>query len=804
MEVGAGTLERLSFDRVRQALAERTATYMGAELAGALGPAAGAEQALTMHERVAETVDGGDLGLGGIEDVRPLLARAREGASIDGRDILVVAYTLDAAATLRRRIVLSERPALSTLAARIGSFDGVLRLVREQLDVDGNVRDDATPKLRDIRQRLNPLRNRIRERLSRLLEAHGDDVQEPLITLRRDRYVIPVKASNQSRVPGLALDRSDSGATVFIEPASVVPLNNELALLEMEERDEVRRILLALARRLADDPAIDESLEVVAELDLVNAAARLAEDWSLARPTFDAAGRVRLRDARHPLIEGCVPNTIELDGERRLLVVTGPNAGGKTVLLKTLGLAAVMAYSGLFVAASAERAPLLPQLEAVLSDIGDQQSIEASLSTYAGHLRNLKAIVERSGEHTLVLIDELGSGTDPDEGAALSQAILERILTGGARGIVTTHLAPLKVFASNTSGVLNAAMRFDLEQLRPTYQLVVGQPGRSYALAIAERLGLDEQLRRRAEEILGPEAGRLESLLETLEHDRAELEQERDEARQLGERAVAEAELLREQIETLRAREAELLAAAAERADEMLQETLQQATRLRRTATSEPQQRSRALAELQELRREARKLAGAGGRPGDGSGARGGAAAGRGRPGPEGGAGGELHSDPYGPGALVKVESYGAEGRVLEQRGANLLVQLGLLKVEVPRRDARPVSREPETLGAAVARGGAAGRKGEAAGAVMGAASFDRELNVRGERVEQALEKVRDFIAEAHALKTESVRILHGKGTGALRDAVRRQLNTDRKVERFEDAVPYEGGHGVTVAYLRQ
>src|SRR5690606_19187183 len=270
---------------------------------------------------------------------------AREGAAIDGRDILAVAYTLDAAATLRRRIVLSERPALSALAARIGSFDGVLRLVREQLDVDGNVRDDATPKLRDIRQRLNPLRNRIRERLSRLLESHGDDVQEPIITLRRDRYVIPIKASNQSRVPGLALDRSDSGATVFIEPASVVPLNNELALLEMEERDEVRRILLALARRLADEPGIDESLEVVAELDLINAAARLAKDWRLARPHFAAEGRVRLEAARHPLIDDCVPNSIDLDSERRLLVVTGPNAGGKTVLLKTLGLAAVMAYS---------------------------------------------------------------------------------------------------------------------------------------------------------------------------------------------------------------------------------------------------------------------------------------------------------------------------------------------------------------------------------------------------------------------------------------------------------------------------
>src|SRR5690606_5307556 len=223
-----------------------------------------------------------------------------------------------------------------------------------------------------------------------------------------------------------------------------------------------RRILLALARRLAEEPLVDESLDAVAELDVVNAAAGLSKDWRLVAPTFDDGGRVRLMAARHPLIEDCVPNDVELDEEGRLLVVTGPNAGGKTVLLKTVGLAALMAHCGLYVAASAEKPALLPRLDALLADIGDQQSIEASLSTYAGHLVNLKAIVERAGPTTLVFIDELGSGTDPDEGAALSQAILERVLEGGARGVVTTHLAPLKVFASRAAGVLNAAMSFDL------------------------------------------------------------------------------------------------------------------------------------------------------------------------------------------------------------------------------------------------------------------------------------------------------------------------------------------------------
>jgi DNA mismatch repair protein MutS2 len=788
VKVSDATLQKLSFDRVRTALAERAATRLGAERALAVTPSLPPDVLDELLDRVDEVVTGGDLSLGGIEDVRPFLARVREGNLLEGREILSVAYTLDAAATLRRSIVAGERPALSRLAARIGSFDGALRLVREQLDPEGNVRDEATPKLADIRRRLHPLRGRIRERLTRLLETHAGSVQDPIITLRRDRYVIPIRASAQSSVPGIAVDRSDSGATVFVEPASVVPLNNELALLEMEERDEVRRILLALGRRLADEPGVDESLAVIAELDLANASGRLARDWRLARPEIDDGGRVVLQEARHPLIEGCVPNSLELSGEQRLLVVTGPNAGGKTVLLKTLGLAAVMASSGLFVAAGVPREdgaeerlapPRLPRVDALLSDIGDEQSIEASLSTYAGHLHNLKAIVEQADERTLVLIDELGSGTDPDEGAALSQAILEAVLERGARGLVTTHLAPLKVFASETEGVRNAAMRFDVDRLQPTYQLVVGQPGRSYALSIAGRLGLGEGLLARASTLLGPAGERLETLLETLEAQRGELQRELGEARGAGEQARREADVLRAEIDRLREREETLLAEAAERADSMLQETLQQAARLKRTATTEPEQRSRALEEIQQLRRQARSRAEAR------------------APKPS--------SDALKPGAQVRVASYNAEGPVLEVRGDTLLVQLGLLKVEVPRRDVTPAAPPPGRGGAGSAGAGTTGATGgvpAGAGAPAGA-RFDAELNIRGERVEPGLEKVRDFVAEAHALKVGSVRILHGKGTGALRDAVRTYLRSDKRVERFEDAVPYEGGHGVTVAYLR-
>ena len=766
MNITPATIDKLAFGRIRAALADRAATAFGVERARAVAPALDRPAVERLHGLVGEVVAGGDLALGGIADIRPLVARVHDGNMLEGSEILEIAYTLDSATEVKQTILRSGRTKLGEIAAEMGSFDGVLRLVREQLDADGSVRDDATPKLREIRRKLNPLRGRIRDRLQRLLEQHSEHVQDPIITLRRDRYVIPIKASSQSRVPGIALDASDSGATVFLEPQSVVPMNNELAMLEFEERDEVRRILVALGQKVAHAPGLDGTLERIGELDLLNASARLARDWALIRPEFDDAGRLELTDARHPLIENCVPNSVELDGEHRLLVVTGPNAGGKTVFIKTVGLAALMAHSGLFVAASGEAPARVPFLDAIMSDIGDEQSIEASLSTYAGHLTNLKAIVERAGERTLVLIDELGSGTDPDEGAALSQAMLERVLESGARGLVTTHLAPLKVFASEQEGIRNAAMTFDVERLAPTFELVIGQPGRSYALAIAERLGLPDALLGRAADILGPAGERLERLLETLEDQRDRLALELEEAEEAKRTARSEADVLREQIDRLREQEERVLAAAADRADEILEETLARAKELKRTATSDPEQRSSALEQIRALRREAQQTAA------------------KARPEPS------APKELYRAGTVVRVPEYDAEGPIVEVRGGDVVVQLGLLKVEVAKHDVEIVS-QPEESSSKPSR------------SHIGTAGFDEELNIRGERVEQGIEKVRDFLLEAHAMKAPHVRIVHGKGTGALRDAVRSYLKDEKRVERYEDAVPYEGGHGVTVAYLR-
>lgn len=770
MKADSATLNKLGYDRLRLALADRARTSFGMAAVRELHPELDEADVTAAHDRVEEILGGGDLSLGGVRDIRPLIERVRDGSMLEGTEIMEMAWTMDAAGAIKRGIAASDRTALNAVAARMSSFDGALRLVREQLNEDGSVRDDATPKLRDIRRRLNPLRGRIRDRLQHIINNAGSAIQDPIITLRRDRYVIPVKASFQSQVPGLVLDTSDSGATVFVEPSSVVPMNNELALLELEERDELRRILVALGQRLAFEPGLEDTLQAITVLDVSQASAALARDWRLVRPEF-TPGRISLPEARHPFVENPVPNTIELDGRTRLLIITGPNAGGKTVLIKTLGLAALMASSGLFVATGARQVPRLPRFSQLLVDIGDEQSIEASLSTYAAHLTNLNRIVDQADASVLVLIDELGSGTDPAEGAALSQAVLESVLDKGAMGLVTTHLAPLKVFASETRGVLNAAMRFDVDRLRPTFELVPGQPGRSYALAIAERIGLPQQLLDRAAEILGPEGERLESLLVTLERQREQLGDELLAAEAAREQAESEAALLREQIGKLRGGEEELMAQAAARAEEMLQRTIQQARELKRTATEGGSARNDALKELAELRRAA--------------GVRSEAARKK-----------VARSRPQGPtlvpGVTVEVTSYGAEGQVLEVRDSEVVVQLGLLRVTVPQSDIK-VKKQNEQ---ARPSGGSAMR-------MTGSVNFDNELRIRGERVEPGLEKVRDFISEAHSLRVPTLRIMHGKGTGALRDAVQRYLKDDRRVASVEYAPPYEGGDGVTVVSLK-
>lgn len=746
-------LAALEFAQVQQALSERASTFMGQEAAQAFGPKASLAEALSWQASIAEALNY-PYRLGGIQDMRPALETVTQGRRLQGPELLQTANTLEAASQLKHELLdIGDR--LSQIASGIGEHTLFRRRVKECLDIDGGVRDNASPRLKQIRQSLNPLRERIYERLYQLMDRNPTAIQERFITLRRDRYVIPVKASHQNQVSGIVLDQSDTGVTVFLEPASVVPLNNQLYSLRLEEEAEVNRILFELSGLLANDPELDGTLAALVELDLVRAAAVLAEDWRLCRPRFNSDGLYRLEAARHPLISNAVPNDLELSPQTRLLLLTGPNMGGKTALLKTLGLLVLMAQSGLYVAAKAAH---LAFPEQVFVDIGDQQSLQQNLSTFAAHLLALREILQRATPNTLVLIDELGSGTDPEEGAALSQAFLEGLLERSCQGLITTHLAPLKAFAQENPGVQNASMRFDLEHLRPTYLLQTGSPGRSYALAIAQRLDFPSAQTQRAQALLGPEGGRLERLLGALEQQRESLQRLEAQTANLQQRLQEQEALLLQERNQLDQERERLLEQARVQAEALVTEAQEQIRKNRERAGKGKPQASESLRELMELRSRLQKPAQ---RPS---------------------ALPQLQT-----GALVEVPEFAAKATIVELRGQEAVVQMGSVRMTLPLERLKPLN-SPQAKPPAFSRQ---------------RSSFAPELNLRGFTVEDALIALEDFISEAKAVDHSPVRVLHGKGTGTLRNAIRDALKRDKRVSDFHDAVPYEGGHGVTVVHLR-
>ncbi|WP_261664030.1 endonuclease MutS2 [Deinococcus sp. Marseille-Q6407] len=761
-------LEALDFPRVRAALAQRAATALGVERCSSLRPSDDAGRIARELDEVEDALFGVSLSLGGIFDIRELQARAAEGRVLSGGELLQVAYSLDGAMTVRRAIQTNSRGPLREVALGLGDHSELVSRYLSALTREGELRDEASPKLRDLRRRIDPLRGRIRDRLQATLERWSDVLQENIVTLRRDRYVLPVQASRVGQVDGIIVDASATGQTYFVEPAAVTALNNELTRLRLDEEAEVRRILTELSGLLARDAAVPMTLDTIAELDLIAAKAALARDWRLNRAEPNTPGDYDLRAARHPLIEGAVANDLALgsgSGGPSLLLITGPNMGGKTVTLKTLGLAVLMNQCGMYVAADHAE---LPVVRDVLVDIGDEQSIEASLSTFASHLQHLRTVLEEAGPGTLILVDELGSGTDPEEGAALSQAMIEGLLDRDARGIITSHLAPLKLFALETPGLKNASMGFEVSTLSPTYQLQVGQPGRSYALAIAGRMGLPREVLSRAAEVLGPEADLMERMLAGIEQERRELSQQLEAAAAARRETEAALGQARRERDELAERRDELLAEATQKAEALYADAAENVRRMRRRA-QDAEARPRVMQELRDLRHAAQKA----------------------RPKPR--APQENHGDPIQVGSDVTVPAYGASGQVLEMRGDQLVVQLGLMKVSVRRRDVR--LKQPEKQKKA---GGGPRFTG-----TVRRRNFEKEIQLRGLGVAEAEEELRQAINEAYALKETPLRVVHGKGQGVLRRLLRDYLKTDKRVESFHDAEANQGGHGVTVVNLK-
>ncbi len=786
----------LELPRILEHLAAHASFSAGAEKARSLTPSTVPEE---IRARLATTTEARaflslhpQTDIGGARDVRPLVEAARRGIVLTPPDLLDVSQTLQAGQKMQRIVFRHGEsfPHLAEIAAHIAPCSDVVEAIERALDERGEVRDDASPALARIRADLRTAHDRLLTRLQRIISSpeNAPFLQEPIITMREGRYVIPLKADFKGRIRGIVHDRSASGATLFIEPLAVVELANTWRELQVQEEQEVQRILAALSARIAQyGDEIEGTVEALADLDLAFARARYADELEAAEPTLldgqrtpDGA-RLRLIRARHPLLDPAtvVPIDVVLDGDTHVLVITGPNTGGKTVTLKTVGLLVLMAQSGMHIPADPTSA--LPVFEAVYADIGDEQSIEQSLSTFSSHLTNILSFIGRADERSLVLLDELGAGTDPGEGSALARALLETFRQRGAVTLVATHYPELKAYAQLTPGVRNACVEFDPETLQPTYRLTIGIPGRSNALAIARRLGLDEGIVRRAEALIAPQDRQTERLLADLHRLRLEAARARDEAYAARAEAQRLAGELRERLARIDEERAAILEEARREALAELERVREEARALRQqlrhiemTATrpapspeTPPELPSQAVAAVEgELERLAEGV--------DESL----------RPPEQLVPTGPLHA-----GDTVWVQSLRATGEVLSVEEDEAEVRVGALRVRVPLRELERRAAQPPPVETTVR---------------YRPPTVSLRLDLRGQTVEEALEQLDRHLDAAALAGLPWVHVVHGKGTGALRHAVRDYLRRHPLVRSYRPGEDGEGGDGVTIVILKE
>jgi DNA mismatch repair protein MutS2 len=809
MEAGRIVGLGVEWDAVRALLAGEARTAMGRDRAAAADPFA--DLAAVPHALAATTearralAEAGAPPLEAIADIRGILARAGlVGSVLDGPELRLIVPMLAASPRLRAygRGLPADVPGLRRLTDSLPAAPELLATLQRSIDEEGAVTDEASPRLRQLRREIREHRRRVVAELERLLRGPDADrlFADRYVTVRHGRYVVPVRAEARSRVRGIVHDRSQSGQTVFVEPEAVVEANNDLVQREREEEAETARVLGELSdavrSRLAD---LDALVAGLAELDWTFARAHLAERMGGSAPIVGGARAVSLRAARHPLLcaqqwrdpaRPVVPADLEVSAERPVLLVTGPNAGGKTVALKTLGLHALMAQVGCHLpAAPGSRLPLFTTVHAL---IGDEQSVAENLSTFSAFVKQVRDLLATADAGSLVLLDELGAGTDPDDGAALAQAILEDLAERGALVMATTHLEPLKAFASTHPHARNASVEFDTATLAPTFRLRYDEPGQSYALTIAARLGLPGALIERAQTHRTEHATRLSELLTRLDaHHRTEAERtralerrEQDTAARLAAATEAEA----------RAR-----ADAEARVARARTEAAALPTEARRTVSAELDRLKRAERSRTALQTSRSRLAEAAARvapPTEVS--------------PE-------ERERLVPGTPVTADHLGLKGELLEIAGTTGTIRSGAMTVRVPLAALRPARGAADRPGATGMRGlgpgtAAAGAhwgvprepgRGRAAAGTSADRTVDAELHLLGRTTDEARGLVERYLDDAFMAGLPSVRLIHGKGTGALRKAVRDLLAGHPLVESYRDGDPREGGTGATVAALK-
>lgn len=793
-------IELLEFPRIRVQLASLCAFSASKELAEALEPSADGvlvARRLALTGEAARVLDlSPGLNVGGARDVRPAVERARLGGLLDAATLLEIRATAASSRMVRAalRHLDTIAPGLADLAELLGDFPTLENEIGRCLSETGDVLDSASPELGRLRSEIRVAHQRLLDRLHDLVYggAHRNALQEPLITMREGRYVVPVRSDARGQLRGLIHDQSSSGQTVYVEPFQTVDLNNRWRQLQIEEQHEVERIMRMLSDLVAANAeALIRAVDALAEIDLQLAKARLAAIHRASEPVLetgrgpDGQRGLLLTNARHPLLSGTiVPITIRLGDDFQVMVVTGPNTGGKTVALKTAGLLTLMAQAGLQI--PADPGSRIHLFDDVLADIGDEQSIEQSLSTFSSHMRNVVDVIRVASENTLVLLDEVGAGTDPAEGSALARAVLRRLLARGAWVIATTHYTELKAFAHDVPGMINASVEFDPQTLAPTYRLQIGLPGKSNALAIARRLGLDPDVLADAGELIDAGVAQVENLLEGIHQERHRAEEMRatlDQERRATQRIRAE---LEQRLRGIDDERREVLRRARRDADAELAELRAQ---LRRAATL-LQRQDRNRGELAATMR-ALEVAGRQAR------AKPTAAASTIPDLPT--AASQPPARPIAVGDWVRVLSLDREGQVTEliADGNAVEVQAGQFKLKVGLHDVeRTEARQLAEVGAPRRSSGPSVWNLEARPAPS------QQIDLRGWRAEQVVPELDQYLNDAGMAGLSSVRIVHGKGTGVLRQVVREHLADSPMVEHFEPADQRDGGEGVTIAHL--
>ncbi|GLF90063.1 endonuclease MutS2 [Bacillus safensis] len=780
-------LASLEFHKVKEKVMSYTASTLGKEKTQDLTPLTDIETIQHLLEEVAEAQDvirlKGSAPFGGLTDIRRGVKRAEIGSTLSPSELMEISALLYTAKNMKNFLTSMyedgvDIPRLHTYTETLILLPEVRKEIESCIGDNGEVLDHATPALRTIRTQLRSLESKVRDKLESMIRSQSASkmLSDTIVTIRNDRFVIPVKQEYRSNYGGIVHDQSSSGATLFIEPQVVVNLNNTLQQTRLKEKQEVEKILQMLTESVSEH--IEELLHNVKELqtlDFIFAKAKYAKAEKATKPAVNDQGEIYLKRARHPLLprDQVVPNDIELGKDFSTIVITGPNTGGKTVTLKTLGLLTLMTQAGLHI--PVEEGSEVAVFDQVFADIGDEQSIEQSLSTFSSHMVNIVDILKQLTPNSLVLFDELGAGTDPAEGAALAMSILDEVHQTNARIIATTHYPELKAYGYNREGVTNASVEFDIETLSPTYRLLIGVPGRSNAFEISKRLGLPDHLIDRAKADMHAEHNEVDQMIASLEDSKKQAEEELHETEVYRKQAEKLHKELQRQILEWNEQKDKLLEEAEQKAKEKIEQASKEAEDIIQELRSiKSEHRSFKEHELIDARKRLEEAVPEFDR--------------KKKPEPAKKAAKQLKS-----GDEVKVLTFGQKGTLIEQMGdKEWSVQMGILKMKVKEKDMEFIKSAPEF------------KQEKAMTAVKGKDyHVSLELDLRGERYENALSRVEKYLDDAVLAGYPRVSIIHGKGTGALRKGVQELLKQHRSVKNARFGEQGEGGSGVTIVELK-